>query len=345
MFLANLFKPMGLVEEHIRRGLNNYFIPLFLVLFCIITISSLIKLATLTSIISIDAGEFFYLYFLSIDEVIFFSLNATFAISMCLSLSKLSSEYELITLSSFGFSPLGVIKIIFPIALLVSVFSILLSLGVSPKLEQLKDSFLNKKKQSASFNIKEGEYGQRFGDWIVYANSKEGNDYKDIILLSNEDNVIILILASSAFIENNGGILRLNLQKGRIIKTANDIKQINFEYMVLSNILPPSKRIDNLNDIVYYWANKGGFRSSKFLWYIAISAFPLLSLFFYLSIGYFNPRNGANYSTFFAISILVVYVILADRATATSYIHCLLLLFMWPISGYLWFYFAKRPYY
>jgi lipopolysaccharide export system permease protein len=51
----------------------------------------------------------------------------------------------------------------------------LISLILIPKANFLKEKFLITKKKEASFNIQSSEYGQAFGNWMIYV-SKENNE-------------------------------------------------------------------------------------------------------------------------------------------------------------------------
>ena len=158
--------------------LNNYlysqlaitFFPIFLGLFFITSIVFLVKIASLTSIITMDFFELFKLYAYSTSQIIFFTMPISFFISLVITLAKLASEYELTVITSFGLNPVNILKVFLPVTLLLSALLLVVSVGLIPKTKFLTKQFLDVKKKEANFNIKASEFGQKFGDWLIYIN-------------------------------------------------------------------------------------------------------------------------------------------------------------------------------
>ncbi len=76
-----------------------------------------------------------------------YSTNIIFFISLVITLAKLSSEYELIVITSFGLNPLKILKIFFPITLILSISLVIISIGLIPKAKFLNERFLDQKKK------------------------------------------------------------------------------------------------------------------------------------------------------------------------------------------------------
>ena len=51
------------------------------------------------------------------------------------------------------------------------------------------NSFIDYKKSEANFNIKESEFGQKFGDWLIFIEKKE-----DITTAKKEDKMLLLVM-------------------------------------------------------------------------------------------------------------------------------------------------------
>jgi lipopolysaccharide export system permease protein len=173
--------------------------------------------------------ELLYLYALNIPNILLYTLPVTFFIAVILNMSKLSSEYEMIVLTSFGLSPLKILNFLLPISLLVSISLLVLTLITIPQAKYLEQNFITTKKQNAQFNIKPSEYGQKFGPWNIYVEKKIKNNYQNITLLQPEDTSDTIIFAKSATIENNIDSLKLNLFDGSSTIIAYNIKQVDFK--------------------------------------------------------------------------------------------------------------------
>ena len=59
-----------------------------------------------------------------------------------------------------------------------------------PKTKYLKESMLNTKKKEASFNIKDSQFGQKFGKWMVYIEKKRLNKYHNIKLYMGKSKTV-----------------------------------------------------------------------------------------------------------------------------------------------------------
>ncbi|PKN14137.1 MAG: permease, partial [Deltaproteobacteria bacterium HGW-Deltaproteobacteria-24] len=156
------------LNQYIYSQLSLSFFPIFFGLFFITSIIFLVRIAALTSVITMNVFELFTLYLYSVPNILFYTLPISFFIALVIALGKLSSEYELIVITSFGLNPTKILKIFFPITLILSISLIIVSLGLIPKTKFLTSEMLDFKKREANFNIKSSEYGQKFGEWMIY---------------------------------------------------------------------------------------------------------------------------------------------------------------------------------
>ena len=93
---------MNLLKKYLLLSYSQTFFPIFLTLYIITSIVYLVKIAALTSVIQIDLMELLELYSFVIPTILYFTLPVCIFISLVLTLSKLSSDYELIVITSFG---------------------------------------------------------------------------------------------------------------------------------------------------------------------------------------------------------------------------------------------------
>ena len=303
------------LKQYLYSNIAITFFPIIFGLFFITSIVFLVKIASLTSIITLNFAELLTLYSYVIPEILFYTVPVSFFISLVISLSKLSNEYELIVITSFGLNPLKMIKILFPITLILSFTMIIVSVGLIPKTKFLSKSLLNEKKKEANFNIKASEFGQKFGDWLIYIDEKDENTYKEVKLFKTEKGTDQFIISKNAVLSNEKGNLSFILNKGKSFYIENKtVHQIDFEKMNISDSIS-KKKIDKFVNSYEYWKYniKVNDRLDKLSFYILVSCFPLLSLLLVVSFGYFNPRYDKNKALAYSVSSVVLFYIFAQK--------------------------------
>jgi len=339
---------MKLLKKYLLLNYSETFFPIFLTLYTITSIVFLVKIASLTSVIQINFLELLELYGYSIPTILFYTLPISVFMALSLTLSKLSSEYELIVITSFGLNPIKILKLIFPTVLLSTILMILLSLALIPKADYMRESFLDHKQTEAQFNIKASEYGQAFGDWLIYVQNEDKGKYEDIVLFQRSHNEDTFIIAEEANIKNQASLLSLVLDTGKAINISQSVNQVDFDQMVINNKLKESENINNLDDLILYWKNLTTSRSkgSEFSFALLSSIFPLLSIFYVIYIGYYNPRYEKNNSTLLAIATATIFLIVSHTVSkrfglvALAYIPLI-----WFIGSLLIYKFKIKPNY
>ena len=308
---------MKKLNNYIYSQLSISFFPIFGVLFIITSIVFLVKIASLTSVIKINFFELMQLFSYALPEILFYTLPVAFVSSCIVALSKLSSEYELIVITSFGLKPVGLLKILVPLTVLFSLILLIVSIGLIPKAKYLTSKMIHNKTIQANLNIKASEFGQKFGEWHVYIEKDEKNIYQDVKLFkkdkSNKDHFII---AKSATTSNEEGEINLILNNGKYIAIDDEVDQIDFKTMKINNSVT-SDDMKDFKDTYTYWKDniivKNKRSIERFSFYTLASFLPVLSLFIILSFSYFNPRYEKNRGVTYAIIAIVVYYILASN--------------------------------
>ncbi|MEA1913784.1 MAG: LptF/LptG family permease [Campylobacterota bacterium] len=340
---------MKLLKRYLFKQLALSFFPIFLTLFFITSIVFLVKIASLTSIIKIDFFELMQLYSYTLANILFLTLPISFFASTVIALSKLSSEYELIIITSFGLRPFEILKMLLPITFLLSITLLIISLGLIPKSEHLNNQFIAYKQTQAQFNIKASQYGQSFGDWVIYMDEKKNNTYNNIKLFQTKNNTDQFILARNAVIQDKNNSLSLKLIEGKtLIINPYDLNQINFNTMNIYNtvskygFLPFS---NSLNYWITYLPKLDKFKQN-FSYYILISLFPLISLLLVLVFSYYNPRYDKNKATFYAIAAITVYYIFSYSLSKQLLFYSLFIVpFVWMSIIYIYYYKQLKPLY
>ncbi|QKF60163.1 LptF/LptG family permease [Aliarcobacter lanthieri] len=327
--------------------LNNYlysqlsltFFPIFLGLFFITSVVFLVRIVSLTSVITINFFELFELYSYTIPQILLFTFPISFFISLSISISKLSGEYELTVITSFGVGPIRIIKSFLPITIFVSITSLILTLGLIPKTKYSMNEFINVKKAEANFNIRESEFGQKFGEWLIFINSKENNIFKDVKLLkaSNNNENEQFIIAKEAFLDNDGYLI-FKLLDGKIFILEKDsLNQINYDEMYINEVIKDNQ-INSFTTSFNYWilSLKYNLDNDSFIFFILTSIFPLISIFLVIIYGYFNPRYDKNRTVIYSIITVVIYYIFIKYIGDRFLLHSLYIIpSIWLFSSYI----------
>jgi lipopolysaccharide export system permease protein len=325
------------LKEYLLSQLASTFFPIFLGLYFITSIIFLVRIAALTSVITMNVIELFQLYMYVMPSIIFYTLPISFFISLVLTLSKLSSEYELIVVTSFGLNPLKIIKIFLPVTLILSIALVFISVGLMPKAKYLNKRFLDQKKKEANFNIKASEFGQKFSDWLIYITDKKDKTYSNVKLFQTKENVDQFIIAKSAVLENDKGALSFKLNKGKFFNIKDEeFNQIDYNTLDINESLADKKK-ENFTTTYSYWIEKikQGDKRDTFAFYILISIFPLLSLLLVIAFGYYNPRYEKNRSTMLSTVSVLVYYIIMQVAVEKIELHSIYLIpIFWLIVTY-----------
>ncbi len=326
------------LNHYLYSQLAITFFPIFLGLFFITSIVFLVKIASLTSIITIDFFELFRLFAYVVPQILFYTMPISFFIALVITLAKLASEYELTVITSFGLNPVNILKIFFPLTLLLSALLLVVSVGLIPKTKFLTKQFLETKKKEANFNIKASEFGQKFGDWLIYINDKDGKVYSDVKLFKTEEKKDQFIISKTAVLDNDKGNLSFKLVDGKaFIIDEKELNQIDYESMYINDSIADSK-IGVFTDTYTYWKQniEKNVDIDDLTFFILTSIFPLISLFLVITFGYFNPRYEKNRAIFFSLIAVVLYYVLIKIIGDKILLHALYIIpSIWIIGTYI----------
>ena len=326
------------LSNYLHSQLAISFFPIFLGLFFITSVVFLVKIVSLTSVIKMNFIELFSLYLYTVPQILLFTLPISYFLSLVISISKLSSEYEMTVITSFGVGPLNIVKKLLPITLLISIALLVITLGLIPKAKYLMNSFIDYKKNEANFNIKESEFGQKFGDWLIFIEKKEDNIYKNVKLFKKENNKEELIVSETAILENKKGNLTFKLFNGKIfIIDDSELNEIGFETMYINEIVN-NQQILVFSTSLNYWilSLKYNLDNDSFVFFILTSIFPLISLMLVITFGYFNPRYEKNRAVAYSIGAVVLYYVLIKYIGDRLLLHSLYIIpTIWIIASYI----------
>lgn len=326
------------LKQYLHSQLAITFFPIFLGLFFITSVVFLVKIASLTSIITLDFFELFTLFSYVIPQIIFYTMPISFFLSLVICLAKLAGEYELTVITSFGLNPINILKIFAPVTLLLSAMLLIVSVGLIPKTKFLTKQFLDKKKKEANFNIKPSQFGQKFGDWLIYIDGKNDKVYDQVKLFKTEKKEDQFIVSKTAVLDNENGSLSFRLIDGKaFIINEKEFNQIDFKSMYINDSIADSK-IGIFTDSYSYWKDniKNNIDIDDLTFYTLTSLFPLLSLFLVITFGYFNPRYEKNRAVFYSLIAVVLYYVLIKLIGDKILLHALYVIpIIWIVGTYI----------
>lgn len=298
-----------------RYMLNHFLstnLSLFLVLFLIVSMVFFIQLARMTSNIEITLFDFFKLYSFMIPRILIFTLPLSFFISLTLTLYRLSRENESIVYFTLGFSPLSLGRFFLRIAFLFSAFMLVVSLVFIPIAYALQNNFIDFKKTQVKLNIKIGEFGQKFLDWLIFVDSEDSGVYQNIVMyhpVKKSKDKEQFIIAKKGILERNEQSLSFKLLNGSAyhFDQNNTWHIVNFDDLIINTQLSGFNA--NAKTFYEYWSeiNSNEKRAKEFVIYVLISLFPLASTLFALSFGLITYRYDKGFAYLGIFAVIALY--------------------------------------
>ena len=300
---------MKRLRQYILNNFSSLFISIFAPLFAIASVIFLIKLAAYTAIIQLSIWEMTKLYIFILPQILFYTLPITFFIAATLSLFKLSNDNEVIVLFALGIKPFFIVRTFFWPSLLLSFVLFFAYLVVIPHTSTLSRNFISYKTSEAKFNLSASEFGNRFGDWLLYISSKDKNGiFKKVFLFNKKGKEEILIAAKKAKVINDSGVLRLKLINGEGYSYSKEkFSQINFDTMLINNRILTD--LHPYQQPLEYWRSKTLYKKKKHLLIrnTLLSLFPIITLFFVVSFGVVHVRHQKSKIYLFMFLTILFY--------------------------------------
>lgn len=323
---------MGRLRQYIITNLSLLFFSVFLSLLSIASIIFMIKLAKYTAVIKLDVLDLWKLYTFVLPELLFYTLPVTFFVTAVLTLSRLSTDNEMIVLFALGIKPRYILRTLFRPAAILSIVLIFDFLVVIPHAKLLSKNFVKYKAAEAKFNLSASEFGHNFNNWLLYIGKDNKNGtYGDVILFTKDKKEEIIVGAKDAEVFTKDGVFSLRLQNGQGYSYDHDtLTQIDFETMNINNMLQENYTV--YRSTVDFWLHPDNRKTNikDFIVGILSSLFPLFTLFTVLSIGIVHVRHqkGHVYSAL-AASVLIFYGVMFGLLPYLQFYLIPLLVFGW----------------
>ncbi len=207
---------MGIsLYRYISVNFTKSFLTIFLPLFFIGSLVSIVQLSNITKYIEVSFFEMAQLFGYNLPAMLFYTLPVSFMVAVVTMLLRLSNENELTALFALGIKSNRVVRSILLSASLFSILLLILSIIKMPQAKQDYRLFKAKKLTQAKINISPSKLGQKFGDFFVYVKSKEGLDMRDVVIYTKDKrDRNRLFIAKEANIENRDSTVKLSLNMG-----------------------------------------------------------------------------------------------------------------------------------
>jgi len=331
---------MHRLRTYITSNLSSLFISIFLPLFAIASVILFIKLATYTAVIQLTVWEMTKLYIFRLPEILFYTLPVTFFIAATLSLFKLSNDNEIVVLFSLGIKPSYIIKTLLKPALLLMMVLLLDFLVLFPHATVLSANFVSYKKSEAQFNLAASEFGNSFGDWLLYLGKKNTDGtFSQVFLFNKKKKEEILIAADKAELLNDAGVLRLKLFDGEGYSYSKEkFTQINFETMLINDTMKTNMR--DYKKPLEFWLSDDRAKDKKqmLITDLLLSLFPVVTLFLVATIGIVHARHGkSQIYLYLFVGIVLYYGATMGLQGALGYYTIPTILFFWLLITYLFY--------
>ncbi|GHV04213.1 membrane protein [Campylobacterota bacterium] len=310
----------NLLDRYLLTNLWVSFLPLFGALFMIASLIVFVQLAAMTSLIKVSFMEMIALYLMQTPQIVLYILPVVFFASIMLSLARLSSDLETTVFFSLKASLWQVMRPYAALSFVLAIAIFALGFVVAPKAKIAQRAFLYGKQDSAKLNIRASEFGQRFGDWMVFVGSQSGEGYGDIALYSIDKARAhgFFVLAESVATQNESGLFSLQLKRGRGYEIgAEKLREMEFETMSVNQV--GKLRELSYDGLIEYWKSS---KTREIVWVSLCVLFTLFSLPATL-LGIHHPRLTKSYAGVLALGLGLLFyapaMVLGDFSGAKGY--------------------------
>lgn len=337
-------------KRYFLSAFGQFFFSLFTVLFFVSSVILLITIAGSSHVVKLNFTDLMLLFLYSLPNTVFFIIPITFFTSCVLAISRLSYDYEMLVFFSLGVKPSEIIKTFLPLTLIVTLTSLVFSLGAVPISKRAFENFIEQKKVDVDINIKAGEFGQKIGDWLVYVESAKDRIYQNLVLFSSKGlGFENFISADKGSVSNNKGVFSLALKNGESYMAQDEeFRKVVFEEMNIRTQVGEAPLSGY--DLIDYWKSafngESTSKQKKFVKAVLVSIFPLLSIFLIPLIGVANPRYHKNFASVYVLaSILIFYMSVHIFVDHKAFLALAVIPPVWFIATYILYLRKIKPLY
>lgn len=302
---------MKIAYKYMLSQFLSAILSLFVILFLIVSMIFFIQLARLSATIEVSMYDFAKLYSFMIPRILVFTLPITFFVAMTSTLYRLSRENETMIYFTLGFSPKKLASFFLKIAAIFSAIMLVISLVFVPYAFSMQNNFVDFKKTQVKLNIKTGEFGQKFMDWMVFVEKENDGHYENIVMYhpvkSPKDREQLIIAQQGKLTRDESGI-SFKLMQGKVYDFEQNAswRIANFDELVVNTQFDGNI---NTRRFYEYWNNvfTSNAKAKELSIYTLIALMPLASTLFALSFGIVNFRYEKGFAYFGIAAFVGLY--------------------------------------
>lgn len=328
-----------ILTRYIFKDILKVQVVCFVVLFMVFLCQTVIKLLGQASSGSVPVNIVSELVLYSMPSVGFILLPMTLYVGIIVSLSRMSSDSEMVVMKSIGISGGTFMKIGMLLAFITSIITAVNCLYLMPKATYEQKVLSNNTQNNPSYMpIESGKFSD-FGDYTIYIQTVNGGDKKDksleqVVVIKNLNSVMIqnketvFNVAKKGYIRtDDDGVRWLTLGEGNLYQSSGkdgSLKKSSYDTLAIP---VPSDKNNTLKDDVLQGISTSDLITSdkvkskvELQWRIA----PVLGCFIFallaIPLSMINPRQGKFARLGPAILLFVSYylVLLSIRNLLNS---------------------------
>lgn len=328
-----------ILTRYIFKDILKVQVVCFVVLFMVFLCQTVIKLLGQASSGSVPVNIVSELVLYSMPSVGFILLPMTLYVGIIVSLSRMSSDSEMVVMKSIGISGTTFMKIGMLLAFITSIITAVNCLYLMPKATYEQKVLSNNTQNNPSYMpIESGKFSD-FGDYTIYIQTVNGGDKKDksleqVVVIKNLNSVMIqnketvFNVAKKGYIRtDDDGVRWLTLGEGNLYQSSGkdgSLKKSSYDTLAIP---VPSDKNNTLKDDVLQGISTSDLITSdkvkskvELQWRIA----PVLGCFIFallaIPLSMINPRQGKFARLGPAILLFVSYylVLLSIRNLLNS---------------------------
>jgi lipopolysaccharide export system permease protein len=300
------------IKRYIHRHFISSFYTIFLPFLTIVSLVFLIRISILTSKIQITFAEMLELFVYYLPDILYYTIPLSFVTALGNTFTKLSSDNELIALHALGLKSYDVLKHLFYLGFMVTLFLFTLSYAGMTLGYEYSKQFIHKKKTQPTLNLNVGELGQKFGELYIYVEDKNDSRYKNMVIYNRtkKDEEQFFVSKEGELNEKEHSNISLKLYDGYGYTYLTDgLKQAQYETLEVFH--EPKSGARQIRTLSEFWSQKRNQKKGCF--YFFINFVPLTSIFFIAAFTMINPRYHKNISSMVIFgTLLFMYTIAAQ---------------------------------
>lgn len=328
-----------ILTRYIFKDILKVQVVCFAVLFTVFLCQTVIKLLGQASSGSVPVNIVSELVLYSMPSVGFILLPMTLYVGIIVSLSRMSSDSEMVVMKSIGISGATFMKIGLLLALITAAFTAVNCLYLMPKATFEQKVLSNNTQNNPSYMpIESGKFSD-FGDYTIYIQTVNGGEQKDksldqVVVIKNLNTVMIKnketvfnVAKTGTVKTDDNGVRWLTLGEGNLYQTGGkngSLKKTSYDTLAIP--VPADKNNTLKDDVLQGISTLDLIASDKvkskieLQWRIA----PVLGCFIFaliaIPLSMINPRQGKFARLGPAILLFVSYylVLLSIRNLLNS---------------------------